>query len=175
MFVPDEAIAILERTPGTLDALLVGLPEGWLSSREGRDTWSPREVVGHLIHGEKTDWIPRMKIILSDGGTFEPFDRRAQEQRMGDEPIRSLLDEFRVLRTGNLDELRDLVLDDELLDRTGTHPDPEIGVVTLRQLLSTWVVHDLAHLSQIARAMQSRWREEIGPWTQYFSLFSGEA
>ena len=164
------AIAILQRTPATLNSLLRDLPEPWLRHNEGPETWSPYDVVGHLIHGEQADWIPRAKIIIEHGEAqaFEPFDRVAMFAEPKEKPIVELLDTFAQLRAGNLRELHALNLTDELLDKRGRHP--ELGVVTLRQLLSTWVVHDLGHIRQVVRVMSKQYREAVGPWTAYLSI-----
>jgi hypothetical protein len=162
-----EATALLERAPATLDALLRGLPEPWTTCDEGPETWSPYVVVGHLIHGEKTDWIPRAKRLLQHGESraFDPFDRFAQLRDAAGRPLADLLDEFAILRRASLDELDAMKLGEAELDRRGRHP--ELGTVTLRQLLATWVAHDLDHLQQIARAMARRYAHQCGPWTAY--------
>ena len=166
----DEAVALLERTPSLLDAQLRGLPEPWLSCDEGPKTWSPFLVVGHLIHGEKTDWIPRARRILDEGETrpFEPFDRFAQIEATKGRPLADLLDEFAILRRASLDELAAMNLGEKELDRRGRHP--ELGAVTLRQLLATWVAHDLDHVQQIARVMAKRYAGECGPWSAYLRI-----
>jgi hypothetical protein len=166
----NQAISLLERTPSVLRNWLHDLPEGWTQQNEGPDTWSPFDIMGHYIHGEKTDWIPRAKIILSDSEekTFEPFDRFAQENESKDKNINDLLKEFEVLRKNNLITLRNLNLQESDYEKTGTHP--ELGTVTLSQLLSTWVVHDQSHLAQIARVMAKQYIEEVGPWGAYIPL-----
>jgi hypothetical protein len=173
-FSIDEAVAILSRTPATLDALLRRLPDAWIAASEGGETWSPFDVVGHLIHGERTDWIPRARIILEQGETrtFEKFDRFAQLAASKDRPLSALLDEFASLRRQNLDELNALKLTDADLDRRGRHP--ELGVVTLRQLLATWVAHDLDHIVQIARVLATQYSDEVGPWRAYLRIISGQ-
>jgi len=142
-FVLDEGVAILTRTPATLDALLRGLPAAWITAHEGGDTWSPFDVMGHLIHGEQTDWVPRAKIILEHGEarTFDRFDRTAQLKAPANRTVPDLLDEFARAREASLDQLRGFHLTDADLDKRGRHP--EFGAVTLRQLLATWVAHDL--------------------------------
>jgi hypothetical protein len=172
-FVLDEGIAILARTPGTLDALLRGLPEGWTAANEGGETWSPFDVVGHLIQGERTDWVPRARIILEHGETrsFERFDRFAQFAASQGRTLASLLDEFAALRRENLRALAELRLTDMDLDRRGRHP--ELGAVSLRQLLATWVAHDLDHVMQIARVLARQYSEEVGPWRAYLRVISG--
>lgn len=168
-----EANAILGRTPATLDALLRGLPDTWIAGNEGENTWSPFDVVGHLIHGERTDWMPRARIIMQEGEgrAFDKFDRFAQFAVSKNRPLSALLDEFASLRRENLAELRALKLTDTDLDRRGRHP--ELGVVTLRQLLSTWVAHDLDHVAQIARVLARQYSDEVGPWRAYLRIISG--
>jgi len=172
-FEINEATAILSRTPAALDALLRGLPDGWTSANEGGDTWSPFDVVGHLIHGERTDWLPRAKIILEHGEArpFDTFDRLAQFAAPGGRTLDSLLDEFAALRELNLRELAGLNLTDEDLDRRGTHP--AFGAVTMRQLLATWTAHDLDHITQIARVVARQYSDEVGPWRAYLRVISG--
>jgi hypothetical protein len=171
LFNIKESLKILERTPGILENLLTGLDEEWIFSNEGKDTWSPYDVIGHLIHGEKTDWVPRMKIILNENNKqFIPFDRFAQFENSKGKTMAELLGEFKRLRTENLRILGEISFTEEMLVRKGIHP--EFGEVTLRQLLATWVVHDLGHLCQISRVMAKQYEEEIGPWVKYFSLFN---
>jgi hypothetical protein len=169
----DEAVAVLERTPAALDALLRGLPDGWIAANEGAGTWSPFDVVGHLIHGERTDWLPRARIILEHGETraFDQFDRFAQFRDSDGRSLDALLDEFAALRRRSLDALAALALTEADLDRRGGHP--ELGVVTLRNLLATWVAHDLDHVSQVARVMARQYAEEVGPWSRYLRIISG--
>jgi hypothetical protein len=169
-FVLDEAAALLSRTPRVLDAWLRGLPEPWVRATEGGATWSPFEVVGHLIHGEHADWIPRARIILEHGEAkaFVPFDRFAQAKLMKDRTLDSLLDEFATSRDANLETLARFHLTPADLARTGRHP--ELGTVTLAELLATWVAHDLDHLVQVARVMAKRYRDDVGPWTAYLSV-----
>ena len=163
-------VAVLERTPGTLRALLGGLPPAWTDATEGPDTWSPYIVVGHLIHGERADWIPRARIILAQGADrrFEPFDREAQFRESRGRPMDELLNEFSLLRMVNLNELFGWELTDRKLALEGEHP--ELGTVTLRQLLATWVAHDLAHLSQISRVMAKQYKDAVGPWRRYLGV-----
>ena len=165
-----QGVAVLERTPGTLRALLGGLPPAWTDATEGPDTWSPYIVVGHLIHGERTDWIPRARIILAQGADrrFEPFDREAQFRESRGRPMDELLNEFSLLRMVNLNELFGWELTDRKLALEGEHP--ELGTVTLRQLLATWVAHDLAHLGQISRVMAKQYRDAVGPWRRYLGV-----
>jgi hypothetical protein len=166
----DQTISLLGRTPAALDAYLRDLPEAWTLRNEGENTWSAFDIVGHLIHGERTDWMPRAKMILQSGESraFEPFDRRAQERESRGKSLAQLLDEFARLRAENLRELRGLNLGQEQLERRGRHP--ELGVVTLSQLLATWAVHDLTHLHQISRVMAHQYREEVGPWSAYLGV-----
>jgi hypothetical protein len=172
-FVLDEAIALLSRTPSALDALLRGLPDTWITANEGGDTWSPFDIVGHLVHGERTDWIPRVRIVLEhgDGRAFEPFDRRAQFVFARSMTLAALLDEFTRLRRDSLAQLRALDLVDADLERRGQHP--ELGAVTLRQLLATWVAHDLDHISQVSRVLAHQYAGQVGPWRAYLRIISG--
>ena len=171
-FVLEEGVAILTRTPGTLDALLRGLPASWITAHEGGDTWSPFDVMGHLIHGEQTDWIPRARIILAHGEAraFDKFDRQAQF-KASTRTLPELLDDFARLRTASLAELRSFNLNDAGLDRPGRHP--ELGAVTLRQLLATWVAHDLDHVVQISRVLARQYSDAVGPWRAYLRVISG--
>jgi hypothetical protein len=166
----DDTIALLARTPATLNALLRDLPDAWTRSNEGDGTWSPFEIVGHLTHGERADWIPRLKMILQSGEsrTFEPFDRLGQNREIQGKSLLQLLDEFARVRSANLDELRALNLRPEDLERRGRHP--AFGAVTLSQLLATWVAHDLTHLHQISRVMAHQYRDAAGPWTVYLGV-----
>ena len=166
----DEGVAILTRTPAALDALLRGLPEGFVHAHEGGETWSPFDVMGHLIHGERADWIPRARIIVEHGEArpFDTFDRLAQFDESRDRTIKSLLDDFAAARRQSLRELAALNLTASDLDRRGRHP--QLGAVTLRQLLSTWVAHDLDHLMQIARVMGRQYAGEVGPWREYLRI-----
>lgn len=164
------SIDLLERTPALLHAWLSDLAEPWTNCDEGPDTWSPFDIVGHLIHGERTDWIPRTRIILSgdERRRFEPFDRFAMFEESPGTSLSELLDIFEALRALNLATLRSLDLDTEALELTGEHP--ELGTVTLRQLLAAWVVHDLSHLAQIARVQAKAYRADIGPWPVYLPI-----
>jgi hypothetical protein len=172
-FALDEATAILSRTPATLDALLRGLPVGWIQAHEGGDTWSPYDVIGHLIHGERTDWMGRVRIILEHGESraFDPFDRFAQFRESEGRSLENLLGEFAALRVSNLAALAALNLTAADLDRRGRHPS--FGMVTLRQLLATWVAHDLDHISQIARVLARQYTDEVGPWRAYLRIING--
>lgn len=165
-----QGIAVLERTPRVLDALLRGVPDVWVRATEGPETWSPYDVVGHLIHGEKTDWIPRARIILErgEGRTFEKFDRFAQFRDSAGKTLAALLDEFAALRARNLEALRSWKLTPAQLDLRGRHP--ELGAVTLGQLLATWVAHDLDHVSQIVRVMAKQYAVAVGPWSAYLKV-----
>jgi hypothetical protein len=168
----EQAMEVLTRTPQTLRALLSGLPPGWTSNDEGPDTWSPYDVLGHLIHGEKTDWIARMRRILDHGESraFEPFDRFAQFRESAGKTLEDLLDQFARLRADNLETLRGLELTAERLERKGRHP--ELGTVTLGQLLATWTVHDLGHIAQIARVMAKQYAGQVGPWQAYLPVLA---
>ncbi|MCO6511371.1 MAG: DinB family protein [Aridibacter famidurans] len=163
---------LLSRTPTVVRGLLSGLPEELVRSNEGGDTWSPFDVVGHLIHGEKTDWIPRAKIILGDADdrTFEPFDRFAQFEESEGKSLTKLLDEFEALRKENLRELASMNIAGEDLERTGIHP--ELGEVTLSQLLVTWAAHDLDHIVQISRTIAKQFGDGVGPWKAYIRVLN---
>lgn len=163
-------ISLLTRTPAALNVLLRDLPETWTFRNEGKNTWSAFDVVGHLIHGERTDWMLRARVVLQFGEsrTFEPFDRRGQVRESQDKSLGQLLDEFARLRSENLAELRALNLRQEHLELRGRHP--ALGVVTLSQLLATWAAHDLTHLHQISRVMAHQYREAVGPWNQYLGV-----
>lgn len=169
-FSLERSLQVLERTPRVLRAWLDGLDKEWTHGNEGPDTFSPFDVVGHLIHGERTDWMPRLRIILEHGParTFEPFDRFAHYEASKGKSLGQLLDTFEALRQNNLSRLRSLGLNDEQLELTGTHPD--LGMVTLRQLLATWTAHDLGHLAQIARTQMIQYRDAVGPWRAYMRL-----
>jgi len=170
----EDAIAVLVRTPAVLRTLLADLPDEWVRANEGSGTWCAFDVVGHLIDGEETDWIPRARIILGAGPDrrFEPFDRFHHVGANRGVPLPRLLDRFSTLRAENLGVLRSFRLTPELLGRTGEHPG--LGTVTMAQLLSTWVVHDLDHLAQIARVMGKRYAEEVGPWRSHVSVLGWE-
>lgn len=170
MFKLDHAKEVLRRTPGTLNALLADLPDEWVLANEGPDTFSPYDVIGHLIEGEENDWIPRARIILEQGEArpFDKFDRFAMYEKSRGKSLRELLARFEELRGENLRQLDEMNLTPELLQKQGTHP--ALGVVTLSQLLSAWVVHDLGHIRQIVRVMAKQYRDDIGPWTAYLSI-----
>ena len=169
-FLLTEGIGVLERTPATLRAMLDGLPSSWTDATEGPDTWSPYVIVGHLIHGERTDWIARAQIILAQGADrrFTPYDRLAQFHESEGKSLGDLLDGFARLRADNLATLAGWRLSDAQLGLEGQHP--EFGAVTLRQLLATWVAHDLGHIAQTARVMAKQYRDAIGPWRAYLPI-----
>jgi len=168
----DLSLDVLRRSPATLQALLDGLDEPWVRGTEGPETFSPFDVVGHLIDGEETDWIPRARIILARGPTlrFEPYDRFRHRARNKDRSLPSLLAEFARLRAANLELLRSWTLTAPQLDLPGEHPS--LGRVTLRQLLAAWVVHDLEHLAQVARVMAKQYGEEVGPWVPFLPVLT---
>jgi len=166
----EESVAVLTRTPAAFDALLRGMPEAWTTATEGPGTWSPYDVIGHLVHCEKADWMPRLSIILEHGPnrTFDPLDREAQFQESDGSLLDTLLDEFSALRRDSLARLLGLNLQPVQLELTGTHP--ALGTVTLRQLLAAWVAHDMTHIAQVVRVMAKRYKQEVGPWTAYLSV-----
>ena len=167
-----KTIEILDRTPAVLKSLLSNLNKDWVIQNEGPETFSPYDVVGHLIHGERTDWVARAKIILTAGleKPFTAYDRFAQFKESKGKTIQQLLDEFELVRKENIGWLQSIQLTEDDLDRKGMHP--ELGEVSLRNLLSTWVVHDLTHLAQITRVMAKQYKEEMGPWVEYFRLMN---
>ncbi len=169
-FSLNNSLEILERTPEVLYHLLSGLSEEWVMKNEGGETWSTFDVVGHLIHGEKTDWIPRMTQILESGTSepFAPFDRFAQFEESKGKTLSQLLEEFTRLRQYNLRSLKNTMLDEAALNKQGSHP--ALGVVTLRQLLACWTVHDLSHIAQISRVMAKQYSLEVGPWIAYLGI-----
>jgi len=169
-FVLDEAMSFLSRTPATVDALMRELPESWIGAREGESTWSPLEVVAHLIHAERMNWMPRAKFILQYGESrpFEEFKRFAHLEMANGRTLASLLDEFASVRRQTVSELAALGLTDVELARRGAHP--ALGSVTLRQLLASWVVHDLDHLVQISRVLARHYSDEVGPWREYLRI-----
>jgi DinB superfamily len=168
----EESLAVLTRTPQALDALLRDLPDAWTETTEGPGTWSPYVVIGHLVHGERADWMPRLTIILEHGPsrTFDPFNREAQSRESQGKSLAMLLDEFSALRRDNLARLRALNLQPAQLELQGTHP--ALGAVTVRQLLATWTAHDLAHILQVSRVMAKRYKQEVGPWAEYLSVMN---
>src|SRR5260221_12392162 len=171
----DASTEILRRTPATLQALLSGLPTAWIRGTEGPDTFSPFDVVGHLIDGEETDWIPRARIILAKGPDlrFEPYDRFRHRTRNGDRTLAYLLAEFAQLRASNLELVRSWKVTAQELDLPAEHPS--LGRVTLRQLEAAWVVHDLGHLAQVARVMAKQYGAEVGPWVRFLPVLTAHA
>ena len=167
-----QAIEILERTPSVCASLLEGISEDWVMNNEGPETFSPYDVIGHLIHGEKTDWATRAKMILEFGTskTFVPWDRFAQYEESKGKSLQELLDTFKAVRNENLTWFKSLHLTESDLDKAGMHP--KLGEVTLRNLLSTWVVHDLTHIAQITRVMAKQYTTEMGPWPEFFRILS---
>jgi DinB superfamily len=164
-------ITVLEQTPATLEGLLGGLPDELTLANEGPETYSPRDVVGHLLFGEETDWVPRIRIILEDGESrpFTPFDRTGF-RAYGEESVARLLPRFRELREKNLAYLRGLDLQPEQMERRGTHPG--LGTVTLGQLLASWAVHDLGHVAQASRVVAKQFRSDVGPWEAYLGILT---
>ena len=169
-FSIEKSLEILERTPKVLDSLLQGISDDWTSNNEGPETWSAYDVVGHLIHGEITDWIPRADIILSQNPDkkFTPFNRFAQTEDSEGKSLQQLLEEFKTLRKKNIEHLRSKNISSLDLEKKGIHP--AFGEVTLAQLLSTWVVHDLNHLAQVSRVMAKYYLKDVGPWTAYLKI-----
>ena len=166
-----DALLILERTPQVVSLLLRNLPPCWTQQNEGGDTWTAYDVIGHYIHGEKTDWIPRMKIILDNGDKrFIPFDRFAQFNDSKGKSLEQLIDEFATLRKENIIKLKRIAPDDTALSKKGIHP--QFGEVSLRQLLSAWVVHDLTHINQIVRVMAKQYEKAVGPWKEFMGILN---
>ncbi|HXW90991.1 MAG TPA: DinB family protein [Terriglobales bacterium] len=165
-----QTISLLTRTPAVLNALLRDLPEAWTFQNEGENTWSAFDIVGHLIHCDRTDWMPRLRIVFEFGETrtFESFDRWGHVREVQGKSLGQLLDEFAGLRSENLSELRALNLRQEDLARRGQHP--ALGLVTLSELLATWAVHDLTHLHQLSRVMAHQYRKSVGPWNRYLGV-----
>jgi hypothetical protein len=166
----DATIALLARTPASLDALLRGLPDVWTLSNEGDGTWSAFDVLGHLNHCERADWMPRARIILDYGDTrpFDPLDRFAQVEESRGKSLDQLLTELAHLRAANLDQLRDWNLTPADLEKPGRHP--ALGSVTLSQLLAAWAVHDMTHLHQLSRILAGQYREYVGPWSRFLGV-----
>ena len=166
----EKSMEILERTPAVLHTMLQDISEDWTTPNEGGDTWSVYDIIGHLIHGEKSDWIPRAEIILSKKKSkeFKPFDRFAQFEESKGKSLQQLLIEFEILREFNVQYLRSKNIKPALLESKGIHP--AFGEVSLSQLLSTWVVHDLNHIAQISRVMAKQYKVEVGPWTEYLRI-----
>lgn len=171
-FSINNSIEVLERTPNVLHSLLYNISNQWSSNNEGSETWSPFDVLGHLIHCDEYDWITRIKIALSENEIrrFEPIDRYAQIELNKGKNINQLLDEFINIRKACLTQLKSFNLTEEQLTKTAIHPD--LGTVNLAQLISTWVAHDLAHLSQISRVMAKQYTDEVGPWKKYMKVFN---
>lgn len=171
-FKLEQAIEILSRTPAVVETLLTGLSDDWVMHNEGGDSWSPYDIVGHYIEGEKNDWITRMEIMLGNENdkSFKTFNRTAMFEDSKGKGLARLIDEFKQLRKENLFKLRSAGITEADLDKTGIHP--HFGAVTLRQLLSTWVVHDLAHINQVTRVMAKQYTSAIGPWTEYFNVIT---
>ncbi len=168
----EKSYEILNSTPAVLQSLLGHVSAEWIMSNEGPETFSPYDIIGHLVHGERTDWVPRAKIVLEHGlqKTFERYDRFAQYEESKGKSIRELLDEFTLLRKDNMAWFMSLGLSEKDLDKKGMHP--VLGEVTLRNLLATWVVHDLTHIAQITRVMAKQYKEEMGPWQEFFRILS---
>lgn len=171
-FTVEKSIEILERTPNILEVMLQNISPDWTENNEGGETWSVFDVLGHLVHGEKTDWIARTEIILSDitDKKFEPFDRFAQFEESKGKTLAQLLEEFKSLRKKNVEALRSKKLTVENLEEKGFHP--AFGEVTLAQLLATWTVHDLDHIAQISRVMAKQYKEAVGPWIEYLRILN---
>ncbi|WP_347924275.1 DinB family protein [Pontimicrobium sp. SW4] len=168
----DKALEILERTPKILKSYLENLSDEWIFCNEGDETWSAFDIVGHLIHGEKTDWIPRLKIVLNDSEnkTFEPYDRFAQFEESKGKSARQLLEEFSNLRQQNIKFLKSINISEADFNEKAFHPS--LGEVTLKNLLATWVTHDLGHIAQISRVMAKQYKDEVGPWIEYISILN---
>lgn len=168
----NKSIDILQRTPAVLESLLENISDDWVFSNEGPDTFSPFDVLGHLVHGEKTDWIARMEIILSESSnkTFEPFDRFAQFEESKGKTINQLLSEFKLLRNKNIEILKAKNFIESDFSKIGIHPS--LGEVTLKDLLATWTVHDLGHIAQVTRVMSKCYKEEVGPWLDYLPILT---
>jgi hypothetical protein len=168
----ERAYEILDRTPAVLQALLSGLSDDWIMPNEGPETFSPYDVIGHLVHGEKTDWVVRTKMILEFGNTktFEKYDRFAQYEESKGKSLQQLLDEFAAIRKENMVWFKALNLTEDDLDRKGMHP--VLGDVTLKNLLATWVVHDLTHIAQVTRVMAKQYKTEMGPWPEFFRILN---
>lgn len=171
-FSMKEAIEVLERTPQTLEHFLSGLSEGWLQCNEGEGTWNATEVIEHLIEGEKHNWLPRLEMILQEGESkpFPPFDRFSHLQETSERSIEQKLLEFKTIRAQNITTLQTLIDPELHLELTGSHP--AFGQVKLRELLATWVAHDLTHITQIVRVMAERYRTDVGPWSEYLGILN---
>ena len=166
----EKALQVLENTPHVLKQLLSGLDDEWVKNNEGGDSWSAYDIVGHLLHGEQTDWIPRIEITLSEGDnkTFTPFDRFAQFEKSKGKTLEGLLDEFAEARSNNIKVFKGLNITEDDLSKTATHP--ALGTVTLSNLLSAWVAHDLGHIAQISRVMAKQYKNAVGPWQEYMPI-----
>lgn len=173
-FVLAEAVQMLQRAPALLDAWLRHLPDAWVTAHEGGDTWSVFDIVGHLVHAERTDWLPRVRLIVESGPLrpFDSFDRTAMFVQSRGKTLGELLDTFAQARAESLRNLAALALSDADLDLQGRHP--QLGIVTLRQLLATWVAHDLDHIAQVARVLAHQYSSEVGPWSAYLRVISGQ-
>lgn len=171
-FSIEKSISILEKTPAVLHELLFDTPEEWVMINEGNETWSPYDIIGHLLHGERKDWIKRLEIILSnnDEKKFTPYDRFAQFNESKGKEMKTLLNEFEILRTKNIEILKSINISEEKYEWIGVHP--VFGNVTLKNLIATWVVHDLDHLAQISRVMAHQYRNEVGPWKEYLRILN---
>lgn len=169
-FQIEQVVEILVQTPATVKSLLGNLSDVWIENEANADGWSAFDVVGHLIHGEETDWIPRARIILAQGEntTFEAFDRFAQFEKSKGKTLNELIENFAALRAENLDALRRMNLTEEKLNLKGMHP--ELGEVTLEQLIATWAVHDLTHIRQIATVLARKYEKNVGAWKEYLSI-----
>jgi hypothetical protein len=165
-----DTIALLQRAPSTFNALLRDIPDSWTRRNEGGNTWTAFDVIGHLVHGERTDWMPRIHRILRDGEgkPFDPFDRFAQKRESEGKSLVNLLDEFAALRAENLKQLRSLNLKPDDFERRGRHP--ALGAVTLSNLLATWAAHDMTHLHQVSRILAHQRREAVGPWNKFLGV-----
>jgi hypothetical protein len=172
-FAIENALPVLERTPQVMETLLYGLGDEWINSNEGGDTWTPVDIIAHLIFGEQTDWIPRVLVIMGEGGKeFVPFDMEGHDAIKKGKTMNQLLDEFKILRKDNLAFLKSMEITNESLDRTGIHPI--LGTVTLRHLLASWVVHDLTHIHQLSRVMAKQYYDAVGPWVQFMGVLGGK-
>lgn len=169
-FNMNEAIEVLERTPQTLEYFLSGLSEGWLQCNEGEGTWNASEVIEHLIEAEKTNWMPRLEFILQEGEgkQFPPFDRFSHLNDKQETSIEQKLHEFKTIRSQNITKLQELIKPELHFELTGSHP--AFGVVKVRELMATWMVHDLTHIAQIVRVMAERYRTDVGPWQEYLGI-----
>lgn len=171
-FSLEKSIELLSKTPNIIRDILQNLSDSWIFTNEGENTWNPFDIVGHFIHGDDADWIPRTKIILSENEnkTFQNFDRFAQFEKSKNKTLNQLLDEFMELRSNKINELKHLGITDEKLDMIGVHP--QLGEVTLRQLIATWVVHDLSHIAHVLRIMANQYKTEVGPWIEYLRILN---